>query len=187
MRDLKCTAFPSVTSLNQWTTTTLRVSRRPRTEWISYPVTPEQLVQNWSHWGIDARRMCACLAASWLQISFPGYLTINSHSAQERTWFHKHMEFPGSWMETLQDFHCSGVTGPSAAPGTKIIYFPCLWSWIIAFGSNPRLLQMMKTSLHAYVGNSANMDTIRNIQLSVCWENCVIHTLHEEGGLRIPV
>lgn len=187
MRDLECSAFPSVTSLNQWTTATRRVSGRHRTEGISYPVTPEQLVPNWSHWGIDAWWMCDCLAASWLQISFHGYLTINSHSTYERTWFHKHMEFPGSWMKTPQDFHCSGVTGRSAASGTKIIYFPCLWSWIIALGSNPRLPQMMKTSLRAYVENSANMDAIRNIQLSICWENCVIHTLHEEGGLRTPV
>lgn len=82
-------------------------------------------------------------------------------------------------MKTPQDFHCSGVTGLSADLGTEIIYFPCLWSWIIAFGSNPRLLQMMKTSLHAYIENSTNMDAIRKIQLSVCWENCVVHTLHE--------
>lgn len=74
------------------------------------------------------------------------------------------MEFPGSWMKTPQDFHCSGVTGHKADSGTEIISFPRLWSWMTAFGSNPRLLQMMKTSLHAYVENSANMDAIGKIQ-----------------------
>lgn len=34
------------------------------------------------------------------------------------------MEFPGSWVKTPQDFHCSGVTGCSADLGNEIIYFP---------------------------------------------------------------
>lgn len=46
---------------------------------------------------------------------------------------------------------------------------------------------MMKTSLHAYIENHANMDAIKNIQLSVRWENRVIHTLREEEDMGTPV
>lgn len=61
MRDSKCSEFPSSTSLNQWTTTTCRVSGRCNTQWVSYPLSPEQLVQSWGHRGVDAWCMCAWL------------------------------------------------------------------------------------------------------------------------------
>lgn len=93
------------------------------------------------------------------------------------------MEFPGSWMKTPQDFHCSGVSGLKTDSGTEIIYFPCLWSCLCLW-CNPRLLWMMKTSLHAYLENSANMDTIRKDSTGCMLENCIFHTLNEEGGLR---
>lgn len=93
------------------------------------------------------------------------------------------MEFPGSWMKTPQDFHCSGVSGLNTDSGTEIIYFPCLWSCLCLW-RNPRLLWMMKTSLHAYLENSANMDTIRKDSTGCMLENCIFHTLNEESGLR---
>lgn len=43
---------------------------------------------------------------------------------------------------------------------------------------------MMKTSLHAYLENSANMDTIRKYSTGCMLENCIFHTLNEESGLR---
>lgn len=81
-------------------------------------------------------------------------------------------------MRTPQDFHCSGATRHNTDLGTEMICSLCPWSWIAAFGRNPRLLQMMKTSLQALWENRADRNAIRKIQGSLWWENSGIYTLN---------
>lgn len=159
MRDLKCSEFPSFTSLNQWTTTTRRVSGRHRTKWISYPITPEQLKLE----PLGCRHMVnVWLSGCYLATDFLLWMLNNKLTLLRRKL--DSITHGISWLlnEDFTGFSLLRCYWMQCWFGNRNYLFPfCLWTWIFAFGRNPSLLQMMKTSLHACIENSANMDAIR--------------------------